>query len=238
VKTLAIFGVGPGLGIATARRFGKEGYRVALVSRNPERLQSFVDDLAAEGVEAAAFPADLSDRDKHADLVDAIKARFGGIDVAVINGLIEFDMVRPVLDIDVESMQAVLEGVLYAPLSLTKLVLPGMLANGDGGLLYGLGSSAKNPMLALAVPGAAQAGLRNYIHNLHTELADKGVYAGALTLGVLIERSDVQQLHDTAQGFGVEQDVERADPDELAALYWDLYTRRDRPEATAGALAA
>lgn len=238
VKTLAIFGAGPGLGIATARRFGKEGYRVALVSRSPERLQSFVDELAEAGVEAAAFPADLSDRDKHASVVDAVNARFGGIDVAVINGLIPFELIRPVLDVDVDTMQAMVDGALLAPLSLTRLVLPGMLAKGDGGLLYGLGASAKNPISALSAPGAAQSGLRNYVHNLHTELAGKGVYAGALTLGVLIERSDVQQAYDSSPAMGLEAGMERADPDDLAELYWDLYTRRDRPEATAGALAA
>ena len=49
MKTLVIFGAGPGLGVSTARRFGKEGFRIALVSRNAGRLKSFVEDLAAEG---------------------------------------------------------------------------------------------------------------------------------------------------------------------------------------------
>lgn len=211
---------------------------MALVSRNAGRLQSFVEELAAAGVEAAAFPAELSDRAAHAGVVDAVNARFGAIDVAVINGYLPFELIDSVLDIDGESMQAVLEGTLFAPLSLTRLVLPAMLAQGDGGLLYGFGASAKNPIPQLAAPGAGQAGLRNYVHNLHTELAGQGVYAGALTIGVLIENSDIQQLQDSTPGFGLQAEVERADPGELAELYWDLYTRRDRPEATVGTLAA
>ncbi|NIH81282.1 SDR family NAD(P)-dependent oxidoreductase [Amycolatopsis viridis] len=50
MRTLAIFGAGPGMGLATARRLGKEGYQVALVARSADRLSSLVDELSAEGV--------------------------------------------------------------------------------------------------------------------------------------------------------------------------------------------
>ncbi|SDY03399.1 short chain dehydrogenase [Amycolatopsis xylanica] len=230
MKTLAIFGAGPGLGISTARRFGKEGYRVALVSRTGDRLKSFVDDLAAEGVKAEAFTADLADLSGHAALVEAI----GGIDVAVINGYLKFEHVRPTLDIDVESMRLAMEGTTLAPLSLTRLLLPRLLEQGDGGLLYGIGLSAKDPLPQLAMPGAAQASLRNYVHNLHLALADKGIYAGALTLGVLIERSDAQVMFDSIPEATLGLEPERSEPDDLAELYWDLYTRRDRAEQVVG----
>ncbi|MFD8495500.1 SDR family NAD(P)-dependent oxidoreductase [Amycolatopsis sp. NPDC059657] len=226
MKTLAIFGAGPGLGISTARRFGKEGYRIALVSRNADRLKSFVDDLAAEGISAEAFPANLADISAHTALVEAI----GDIDVAVINGYLDYEALRPTLDIDVESLRSALEGVTLAPLSLTRLLLPRLLEQGDGGLLYGLGSSSKDPIPQLATPGAAQASLRNYVLNLHVALADKGIYAGALTLGVLIERSDAQRMFDSMPEASYGLQPHRSEPDDLAELYWDLYTRRDRAE--------
>jgi hypothetical protein len=49
--------------------------------------------------------------------------------------------------------------------------------------------SVADAPLSLAAPGSGQASLRNYVYNLNTALAGKGVYAGALTLGVLTERS-------------------------------------------------
>jgi short-subunit dehydrogenase len=236
MKTLAIFGAGPGLGVSAARRFGKEGFRIALVSRSADRLKSFVDDLAAEGIEAAAFPADLGDRSAHRGVVEAIIGRFGTIDVAVINGIADFTTFRPVLEIDAESMLDVMNGMVFAPLSLSRLVVPGMIERGDGAVLFGFGASAKNPMPPLASPGSAQASLRNYVFNLNTALAEKGVYAGALTLGVLIERSDVQVTVDANPG-GIGFEVERADPDDLAERYWAMYTKRERVEETAGAIA-
>ena len=37
-KTIAVFGAGPGMGRSVARRFGREGFQVALVARNQTRL--------------------------------------------------------------------------------------------------------------------------------------------------------------------------------------------------------
>jgi short-subunit dehydrogenase len=45
-KTIAVFGVGPGMGRSVARRFGREGFQVALVARNQTRLDAFTGELA------------------------------------------------------------------------------------------------------------------------------------------------------------------------------------------------
>ncbi|RZQ59772.1 SDR family NAD(P)-dependent oxidoreductase [Amycolatopsis suaedae] len=234
MATLAIFGAGPGLGLATARRFGQEGFDVALVARSRERLEGWVRELAAEGVRARALPADLTDRSAHAELVRAI----GPVDVAVLNGYVERAAIRPVLDIDPDSMSAVIDGAVLAPLSLTRLLLPGMLERGEGGLLYGLGGSAHTPMPPMAALGSAQASLRNYVLNLHIELAGRGVYAGALTIAALIENSDAQRLFDSDPAATLGLKAERVDPADLAQRYWDLYSKRDRAEDTVGALLA
>jgi NADP-dependent 3-hydroxy acid dehydrogenase YdfG len=55
-KVLALLGAGPGLGAALGRRFGREGYRVALVARRPGPLEAVAAGLRAAGVKAAAFP--------------------------------------------------------------------------------------------------------------------------------------------------------------------------------------
>lgn len=48
MTTIAIIGAGRNLGEALARRFGREGFSVALISRNQERLDALAADLAAE----------------------------------------------------------------------------------------------------------------------------------------------------------------------------------------------
>src|SRR5690242_8271174 len=81
MATIAIYGAGPSLGHAVARRFGREGFQVALVARNRGDLDEKVRALADDGVEAAGFQADIADADEALRAVDEIEARFGAIDV-------------------------------------------------------------------------------------------------------------------------------------------------------------
>lgn len=232
MKRLAVFGAGPGLGLAAARRFGREGYETVLVSRNGERLRSFVDELADEGIRARALVQDLGDRVEHAGLI----AEIGPVDVAVINGYVDQEQLCGVRDIDVESMLATIEGTVLAPLSLTRLLLPHMLEAGDGAILYGFGASARVPMPPLAGAGTAQASLRNYALNLNLDLAPQGVYVGALTIGALVRRSDAERIFDTDAAAGRGFQPERVEPADLAERLWTMVTERTSAEETVGAL--
>ena len=60
-KTALIVGAGPGIGASVARAFGALGYRVAVLARSADRLAGLVDELAAAGVDAKAFTADVAD---------------------------------------------------------------------------------------------------------------------------------------------------------------------------------
>ena len=60
-KTIVVVGFGPGISSAVAERFGREGFSVALVARNRERLNAGVAALKDKGIAAAPFPSDASD---------------------------------------------------------------------------------------------------------------------------------------------------------------------------------
>ena len=81
MTSIAIVGAGPQLGLAIARVFGAQGFDVALISRSHENLDTLVGKLTAEGVTAAAFPADVLARDALTRALDDAATRFGGIDV-------------------------------------------------------------------------------------------------------------------------------------------------------------
>ena len=63
MSSIAIVGAGPGMGLAIARTFGSRGFGVALIARNRAKLDDMAGQLAAEGITAAAFPADVLDHD-------------------------------------------------------------------------------------------------------------------------------------------------------------------------------
>ena len=81
MPVIAIIGAGPGMGLAIARIFGAQGYKVALLSRSPAKLEPLVAELADQGIGAAAFTADVLDRASIASGLTAAKQQFGSIDV-------------------------------------------------------------------------------------------------------------------------------------------------------------
>src|SRR5258707_3397769 len=147
-KTIAVFGVGPGLARSVARRFGREGFQVALVARNQYRLDAYTGDLAADGIRAAGFAGDITDRDALPGMIEAITARFGPIDVLVYapSGLDLLNSAAAVRDADAASFEFPLDLLLRPPATLIRQVLPGMLERGAGPVPFGLPPTASVPV--------------------------------------------------------------------------------------------
>ncbi len=223
-KVIAVFGAGTGLGVSVARRFGREGFRVALVARRKERLDALVTQLAEEGVKAAAFSADLSDPAGVPALVDAIRDRFGRIDVVEYGPGGADPYFTPATQLDAATVERFSGLWLLTPVELFRTVLPEMTERGDGAVLMTTGLTALQPMAHRSGPGAVMAAARNYLYSLNAELADTGVYAGTLSVGAVIAGSEI------AQAAAGAAEVPVTDPAELAEHYWDMYTRRDRVE--------
>ncbi|KAJ3051283.1 hypothetical protein HK097_007744 [Rhizophlyctis rosea] len=69
-----VVGVGPGTGAAVARKFAKEGLKVALLARNAGYLDTLKKEIEAEGGKAEAFPCDVTSAENVAQTFDSIKA--------------------------------------------------------------------------------------------------------------------------------------------------------------------
>ncbi|HEY6790299.1 MAG TPA: SDR family NAD(P)-dependent oxidoreductase, partial [Trebonia sp.] len=232
MTTIAVYGAGQALGVAVARRFGREGFRVALVARSRERLDGMARDLAADGVEAAGFPADIADQAAALGAVDQIEARFGPIDVLEHSPTPGRLFTSP-LEVDVATVAPLLDLYLLTPIALAGRVLPGMRERGQGGLLFAMGAAARYPIPQLAAASIALSALRSYIHTLNSALNETGVYAGALLIGATIENSRTHRggtavpINDRAIG---ERPMPVVPASDLADHLWDMYTKRDRVE--------
>ncbi|HEV2255122.1 MAG TPA: SDR family NAD(P)-dependent oxidoreductase [Streptosporangiaceae bacterium] len=157
---------------------------VALVARNPARLDAFTGELAADGITAAGFTGDLADRDALPGMIEAITARLGPIDVLEYapSGLDLLNHAAAVRDADAASFEFPLDLLLRTPVTLIRQVLPGMLERGDGAVLFGLPVNASIPVPQFGNIGTAAAAARHYLHTLHADLAGTGVYAGLLQI--------------------------------------------------------
>jgi NADP-dependent 3-hydroxy acid dehydrogenase YdfG len=238
LKTVAIFGAGPALGLSVAHRFARESYRVALVARRQESLDALA--AALPNAEVATFRADLLNPTELTDAVTAVEHRFSHIDVAVWSpGGLDQPRVQ-VLDIDPDELPGQLDLLLLAPIRLAKLLLPGMRTRRDGALLYASGTSATMPVPQLGNVGIALAGMRNYVLAANAALADEGVYVGVVPIGGLIKNSAAEAavLNAPTQFEGFDMDTLKLttlDPDDIAEIFWTLNLKRDHAEQSIGA---
>lgn len=176
----------------------------------------------------------MRDRDRLLSVLDTVVERYGGVDV-VYYGPASIDPdahPTPILQAGAADVERVMSATVYPAADVVQKVLPGMIERGTGGLLFAGGLSAVMPMPALGNLAVSSAALRNYVLTLNAALAEQGVYAGSLIIGGVIERGDIHRMV-TSQperyGSAVGMTL---DPDTLADAIWDLYSTRDRAEAT------
>ncbi|MEW6438613.1 MAG: SDR family NAD(P)-dependent oxidoreductase [Pseudomonadota bacterium] len=228
-KTIAIFGAGTGLGASLATRFGHEGYRVALVARRPEPLDARVAELARAGIEAVAFPADLTNIARIPALVRSIEERLGAIDVAIYQPVGHIGFVSAV-ELDAAKLEPLASIFAFSPIEVSHAVLPGMLARGNGAIVIVGGLTAVVPMPGLSGVGPMMAAARNYIFTLNAEVASKGVYAGTVNIGAVIDRSAGLRIM-TSGGVPLDPRYPILNPDDIAEEIWTRVTKRDQVEA-------
>jgi short-subunit dehydrogenase len=229
-KSIAVFGAGPALGRAVARRYARDGYGVVLVARRQEPLEAMAAELRDTGATADVITADLSDIDALPRVAERVRAAVGDLDAfyygAAADGFI------PAVELTPQRAEALLPLGVYALLALVREFLPAMLARGDGAILSAQGASAMHGRPNIA-GGFALAAQRNYLQSLHAAVADKGVYVGGLYIGAAIEHSPFHAELEAARAAGASvPEMPTVDPHELAELLWTMHSTRSRPEAT------
>ena len=227
-KSIAVFGAGPGLGQAVARRHAQEGYVVALVARRREPLDRLAEELTGDGARVHVITADLADADAIPELAQRIRATVGDPDVlyygAAANGFV------PALDLTPERVDELMPLGVHALLTLVREFLPAMIARGDGAILSAQGASALqgDPNIAGGLVLAAQ---RNYLQALHAQVADQGVHVGGLYIGAAIENTPFHAEMQAAKAAGAPVPaMPTVDPAHLADRLWDMHTTTRRPE--------
>lgn len=220
VKTLAIVGAGPGLGLSLAKTFGQHDYRVALIARSQEKLDSYVQQFQALHIEAVGYTADVMNTSQLQAALARVKETLGPVDMLEYSPLPNWteqpaSAPVPVLDVTPSNATSQFQMSVLGAITSVKAVLPDMLTRGSGALFFTTGLSAIVPLPFLGNAGIAMAGLRNYAYTLHEALAPSGIYVGTLCIGAQITKGDPQN-----------------DPDRIAARIYEMCEQRDRVEET------
>jgi NADP-dependent 3-hydroxy acid dehydrogenase YdfG len=210
MTTFALVGAGPGLGLATARRFGAAGHTVALISRNAEKLDGLTADLARDDIQARGFTADVLDIESLTTALYVAAEALGPIEILQYSPVPRADFMKPVLDTSADDLDAPLAFSVKGPLTAVNAVLPGMRALGRGTLLFVNGGSAVRPNPNVAGTSVAFAAESAYARMLHDALAPENIHAAQLIIPGAIR-----------------PDAEHSSPDVLAQRLYDIHQQRD-----------
>ncbi|MET9086703.1 SDR family NAD(P)-dependent oxidoreductase [Streptomyces sp. NPDC004237] len=201
MSSIAIVGAGPGLGAAVARRFGREGYEVALVARDGGRLDALARELSGLGVTARGFAADVRDPLALAGALARAAEVLGTVEILQYSPVPQRDFMLPVLETTHADLLGPVEFSVYGPVAAVQQVLPGMRELGRGTVLFVNGGTAVIPHPDRAGTSIAFAAESAYGHLLHDRLAGEGIHVAQLVIpGAIVAghaRKDPAVLADT-----------------------------------------
>jgi NAD(P)-dependent dehydrogenase (short-subunit alcohol dehydrogenase family) len=190
-KVALVTGAARGIGLATAKRFLSDGWRVALLDIEGELLNGAVADLA-DPENTLGLHCDVSIAKAVADAMTGIEHRFGRLDALVNNaGVAVF---APLLETSDTDWKRVLEVNLTGPFLCTKAAAPLMREHGGGAIVNITSISAVRASTLRSAYGTSKAGLAHLTKQLAVELASLGIRVNAVAPGP-VETAMAKAVH-------------------------------------------
>ncbi|WP_224364846.1 SDR family NAD(P)-dependent oxidoreductase [Hyalangium versicolor] len=217
--TIVVAGHGPGISDAVARRFGKEGFAVALVARNAQRLKTAADALSSAGITAKAFACDLGTPNAVRSLIRDVRASLGP--VAIIHWNPYTPGAGDLTTAPAEELHAPFDVSVTGLVAAVQEALPDLKKEKGAILVTGGGLAFYDPQvdqmavgwqsMGLAISKAAQ---HKTVGLLHAKLAGDGVYVGEVVVTGLVK------------GTAWDNGNATLEPADIAGKFWDLYKGR------------
>lgn len=212
-KVFAVVGAGPLLGLSLARRFGRAGFKVALIARTRSSVEEFARQLQGEGIDAEGFVADANNEADLVSVFSAIESRLGPVDVLSYNPSVRMPREEDVTVGTLKTRTAAeqFQSYVLGAIAAVNQVLPGMRERDSGTIFITTGYAAHQPIPRIAGIAISQSSARYYARCLAVELEGTGVLAATVSIGGVITHDD--------PAFA---------PDNLAEVYFRIYeTRQD-----------
>lgn len=211
------------IGTATAAALLDAGAMVAIASRDQERLDSAADRLGAAESPVLTVRADITDEDGVAEIVDRTMAAYGRIDVVINLAGTVAPIGVDTWEIEPREWRAALDVNLTGAFLISSAVIPVMLEQQEGRLLFLSSTAADLPFAGAAPYAAAKAAVNQFVRTLAAELDGTGVTALAFNPGP----TDGPVLRQVRSALFPEHrawlsPLARRDPSEAAQLIVDL----------------
>jgi NADP-dependent 3-hydroxy acid dehydrogenase YdfG len=204
---ITIIGAGPGISQGVARRFGKEGYTIALVARSEEKLMDQVNGLLSEGIRAICAVGDAASEESLKNALSQIRAAAGHADMILYNAA--GVSIQDILEQDWQTIKSNFDITVGGYFNLMKTVLPYCLKNNSGKLFVTGGGFAFQGDPQWTSLSVGKAALRNLVQAFQKRVAGTDIHIAQLTVCGYVNPQD-----------------EKYNPDAIAEQYWNLFIQK------------
>ncbi|MGW4372159.1 SDR family oxidoreductase [Streptomyces albidoflavus] len=216
---VVVTGAGRGLGLATARRVGADGYRVVLAELDPARGEEAAETLRRDGLDAHFVPCDVADPNSVTAMAEATAA-LGPVHGLVNNaGLADAVGGKYFHEIDVATWDRIMTVNARGPWLVARALLPHLLADG-GGRIVNVASDAAlygSPRLAHYI--ASKGALIALTRAMARETGEQGVTVNAVAPGLTESESAERIPAERHELYRLNRAIPRAQrPDDLTGL--------------------
>lgn len=184
MKTVLITGATSGIGLACARRFAREGWRIILNGRKQELLDSIATELKSTGTETLVLTFDVRDREACQKTIKSLPDAWQDIDLLINNAGLALGLDKE-YEGDFEDWDTMIDTNIKGLLTMTRLIVPGMVERGRGHIIN-IGSVAGDAAYACGnVYCATKAAVKALSDGLRIDLAHTPVRVTNLKPGLV-----------------------------------------------------
>ena len=227
-KTILITGASSGIGEGCARKFASQGARLILNSRSADKLTALAEELKEKyDAECYVMPFDVCNRDSAAAALNALPQEWKSIDVLVNNAGLAIGVDKE-YEGNLDEWDVVIDTNVKALLSMTRLVVPGMVERGRGHIIN-IGSIAGDA----AYPGgsvycATKAAVKALSDGLRIDLVDTPLRVTNIKPGLVETNFSVVRFRgDKEKADNVYRGIKPLNGDDIAEV---VYFAASAPE--------
>lgn len=210
MKKMVIFGVGPGLGMSLARKFGANNYEIILLARSRESLRQYCDDLLKENIKASYYIADAASAESVSKVFQKLCADQGHIDLFIYN--IGFLEPNRILELTQSKLLKTLQMDVTSGLLSTQIIYKNNDPKLNSDILFTGGGISISPEKSMASLSIGKAGLRSLVFLLAQEFESSNVFVSTITIC-----------------GGIKSNT-HFDPANIAEVYWKTVQDRNQTE--------
>jgi short-subunit dehydrogenase len=226
-KIVIVTGATSGIGEACAFVFGKEGAKVIITGRSPEKLKLTVQKLQNAGIEVFSILADAGSEADNQRMAEEVLAQFGTIDILINNAGISMRALFQ--DLDLQVFKTVMDINFYGTVYATKFCLPAILKS--KGSIIGVSSiNGYRGTPARTAYTASKYAMNGFFEALRTEVMNLGVHVLVACPGFTSSniRNNALKADGTIQGESPRDEDKMMTAEEVAEAILKATLKRKR----------